>query len=292
MRLLERLPNDDGETVTIVPVTCLRDFRLSLNISGPWVLVDYSEFGWDWNQESSYRWGTGERLNSERFQNDDWWMLESFIQKNPPILIFQRELLAKDVSETLLPIEYLNYSPKATPDDAETFARRPIDVVFSWGLSHRARQRVHGDIFRDSQKHGYTVVSQWNHIDSQIRDNNQGGIWCAIHTPHFCRIGGDEMTAWFNKSKIVVAMSGDGVKTFRHGEIPNSIIVTPKDALAWHVPVNSLQMNPGEEVSTIAALLKAPELHEVYRKMVTISDALRQERYISEYMIPAIKARL
>lgn len=291
-RILTYLPSEGGEHVTVVPITRLHDFKFDLRIGGPWVLVDFTEFGWDWKQDTSYLWGVN-RLDHEWFKGDEWRKLDDFILKNPPILTFQRELLEKDVSDKHLPIEYLNYSQPVTPDTEEQFSKRPVDVMFNWGRSHEARPKLHGDIFRESGRYGYSVVSQWDHIERQCAENNPGGVWCAIHTPHFARIDCREAIEWFGKCKIVVAMNGCGVKTFRHGEIPNSIVASPMDELAWKAsPRVWLSVDHIRELKKVLDGDWDASPYGLYMDSIEYADSLRPERYIAEYIKPEIRSRL
>lgn len=304
-RILQHLPKSgSGHRVTVVPITRLEDFRFDLRIDGPWVLVDFTEFGWDWSQEKGHLWGV-DRLDHEWFKGDEWRKMDDFILKNPPILTFQRELLKKDASPKILPIEYLNYSPFTTPDTKEQFEARPIDVLFNWGRSHESRPRLHADIFRQSSYLGYSVVSEWSHIEPQLRERNNG-VWCAIHTPHFARIDVLDAIQWFNKAKVVVALNGCGAKTFRHGEIPNSIIALPQDRLAWSVlgEANCLRLDTGiggasithdrdaVEVRQLDVALKHPDLYQLYRASVRAADAMRPPNYVPDYIVQKIKEML
>lgn len=307
LRILKHLPTGNGPRIPIVPVTRLEDFQFGLQkFNEPWVLVDFTEFFWDWDQQSSYRWGV-DRMDHSGFKTDNWRRMDDFILKNPPIITFQRELLAKDVSQSLVPIEYLNYFDKIPVETREQFNQRPISTLFSWGRSHESRARLHADIFRQSSYRGYTVVSDWSHIDRQLEEPGNG-VWCAIHAPHFARIDVRDTVRHFNRSKIVVALNGAGVKTFRHGEIPNSIVALPEDRLAWSIPlvhnVNCIRLNTGiggesiqhdrdaVEIGQLCDALASDRLYDIYREGVRAADALRPVSYIPDYVVSLIRSRL
>lgn len=295
MRLLQCLPR--GDDIAIVPITRLDEFRFREDLSRhigkkPWVLCCMSEFGWDWNQESSYLWGR-DRTASQRFQYPEWKRFEDWITDNPPVLTFQRELLVTDASDRVLPIEYLNYSNPIRPDTEEQFNARPIDVMFNWGLSSRIRPVIHGDIFMQSMRLGYEVCSQWDHLERETRDKR--GIWASIHTPHYARLNNEEMIRWFGRSKIVVAAPGDGVKNFRQGEINNSAIAMIPDKLAYSIPIKGVRLNRDAFAESLWQFLHGEDsrfLYEVYLMNNAASDKLRPERYIPEYLIPKIQEKL
>lgn len=295
MRLLQCLPQ--GGDVAVVLVTRIDGFQfradLKLIIGGrPWVLVDFSEFSWDWDQQSSYLWGR-DRTEHEWFRGDEYRKLDQFIRDNPPVLTFQRELLRGDASEYVLPIEYANYSPRVEPDTEERFHARPISVLFNWGRSSETRPRLHGNIFRESGRYGYEVCSQWDHIDRAIADKGDRQLWCAIHTPHYARVDVSETIRRFSQAKITVAMPGCGRKNFRNGEINNSLQVILGDKLAWGVCPAGAHMLEGSEVEEINGLLaNGGGNYAAYRRSHAASDALRPERYLREYVVPAIQKSL
>ncbi len=294
MRLLSHLPSvGDGPVVTVVPITRLPDFRFSglPQLTGPWILICYSEFGPDWNQESSWLWGKN-RCEHTRFAGDEWKKFNDFIMANPPLLTFQRELLRSDVSDTVLPIDYPNYSAPVAADTEAQFQARPIDVLFNWGLSSHERPGIHADIFAQSVRLGYEVCSQWDHLDQAIARKGNGSLWAAIHTPHYARLGNVEMIRWFSKAKIVVAAPGEGRKSFRCGEINNSIVAMRPDKLAYSVEVKGVRLQPGREAESLHEVLRDDRLYETYLLNHAAADALRPARWILERFIAEIQKRL
>lgn len=302
-RILDHLPPGDGTRITIVPVTRLENFKFSLQFGGPWVLWDHSEFGWDWDQDRGYNWGEN-RTDHQWFQTDDWKRFDDFVRKHPPLCTFQRELLEADRRPNRLPAEYLNYAQHVAPQSKEEFMERPIDVCFMWGRSSESRVRLHANIFRQSSYRGYPVVSDVAHVENELREGRRG-LWVSMHTPHYDRRMFADV---FAKSKIVISMAGCGQKTFRSGEIPNSIIAFPADNLAWSIPYengrNCLRMSTGlgvnsithdrenVEVAELCDMLARNDLYAIYRAAVEAADRLRPERYLGEYVIPAIQRNL
>lgn len=303
-RILRQLP--PGNDVTVVPVTRLENFQFGGGIKGPWVLWDHSEFGWDWDQTRGYVWGVN-RLDHPWFQTAEWNRFDDFVREHPPLLTFQRELLASERDATHLPAEYLNYSDRVIPETREQFEARPVDVMFQWGRSSESRVRLHANIFRQSSYYGYEVVGNIEHLEAQLRET-PSGIWVSSYTPHYARRDVREIIQLFGRAKIVVSMGGCGQKTFRGGEIPNSIIAFPADHLAWSIPYkdggNCLRLETGlgpnsithdkenVEVKQLYTMLQRDDLYWTYREAVEMADRLRPERYMAEYVVPEITKRL
>lgn len=304
-RILRQLPQ--GNDVTIVPVTRLENFRFAGAsgplFKGPWVLWDHSEFGWDWDQRRGYLWGV-DRLEHPWFQSESWRDFDHFVRENPPVMTFQRELRRCEVTDTRKPCDYLNFLPRVMPDTRQQFDARPIDVCFQWGLSSESRVRLHANIFRQSNVRHYRFVSELSHIDREVQEH-QRGLWCSIHTPHYARHSMEDVQQMFARSKIVVAMAGCGQKTFRHGEIPNSIMAFPNDELAWGVEwkdgANCIRLDTGlgveslakdnMEVEQLCEALKG-NLYDLYRGAVDVADKLRPENYLTANIIPAVESVL
>lgn len=301
LRILREIPQ--GNDVTVVPITRLENFRFAGGIKGPWVLWDHSEFGWEWDQKRGYLWGA-DRLEHPWFQSDEWRNFDHFVRENPPVMTFQRELRACDVTETRRPCDYLNFLPQVPPDTRDQFNARPIDACFQWGLSSESRVRLHANIYRQSSYRKYHFVSELTHIDREIQEWKRG-LWCSIHTPHYARHSMSDVQRMFARSKIVVAMAGCGQKTFRHGEIPNSIMAFPKDELAWGIEWrdgwNCIRLNSGLgegslatdniEVEQLCAALSG-DLYDLYRNAVEAADNLRPWNYLSTKIIPMVESVL
>lgn len=309
-------PGTTGGDVTVVPVTRLDNFRFRKpSTSGrPWVLVDFSEFGWDWRQDTSYLWGVN-RLDHPWFKGDEWRRFDDFVCQTPPVAVFQRELLQKDRTNKILPIEYGNHSGPAPRQSRKDFLNRPIEVMFNWGLSHNSRPRLHGDIWRLGPRSGYATCGSWGHLEKAIEESGAhwetkcfgGRLWCAINAPHYERLDIGKVNEWCGKSLITICMNGCGVKTFRHAEVHNSIVALPQDNLAWGVPledgVNCLRLESGigaasilpdrdgREVGKLLERLQDREsLHRIYLHALDAADRLRPQRYLPEYFMQGMAA--
>ena len=295
-RFLQTLPQ--GRDIAVVPITRLDGFQFRDELRGtlegkPWVLLDFSEFGPEWDQQTSHLWGR-DRLAHGWFGGDEWAKLDAFIREHPPLITFQRELLLKDVSDTMQPVEYLNYSAPIQAETEDQFNARPIDVFFQWGLSNPYRPHLHGEIFKHSQRLGYDVCSQLDHLDRCIARKDRPSIWAVIHTPHYARVSNDETIRWFGKSKVVIAAPGCGAKTFRHGEINNSIIAMRSDKLAYSVNQCGIALGDAP-VDALWGAVRGRDADYLYRTYLlnhAAADSLRPARYVPEYIIPEIQKRI
>lgn len=303
--LLRHLPRDGGKRVTIVPITRLDDFRFNLSINGPWVLWDHSEFGWDWKQHTSYRWGV-DRLDHEWFKSDEYRRFDDFVVNHPPIMTFQRELLAADATDTLIPIEYGNWLPRTPIDSPERFRRRPIEVLHNGGRSHEGRMTLFGAIFQGASRHGYDVITRWEDIRPALADSNSRK-WANIHCPHYSRIDVRDVDRWNNQSKLSVSMPGCGRKCFRHSEAINgSIMAFQEDQLAWSYPyvdgVNCVRFVDFETDPTTASFavnklnsvveMEPHAIYSLYVRAQEQADKYRCERYAHDWIAGNVEKAL
>lgn len=207
----------------------------------PWVLFDYVENGWDWDQEETMLFGK----NTEKFfmggYNEHWRKFDEFVRDKPPIMTFKRELLNKDRSDRLLPIEYTSYLPEPGLDSKEDFFKRPIEALFNWGRSSESRMYLHAAIFASAPAFGFDVISEWSHIEKAIKENISGPWkFVSVHAPHFARIDVLEVQKFCRMSRVGFVLHGAGVKTFRDAECAQDFVMArPFNNLAWAYPWNS-----------------------------------------------------
>lgn len=302
--LLRQIPNrvdSKGEADCIlVPITRHPDFKFNENLSQlingkPWVLVCFAEYNWDWDQKETHIWG----VNTQKFfgdgYNTHWQAFDKFVQDHPPILTFKRELLEKDRSDKLLPIEYLNHLPESGNDPKDEYLKRPLDVLFNWGRSHEARMWLHGEIFQQAGVNGYDVITQWDHIEPAIKDNPKGFYWASIHAPHYGRLDVSKVQEFNQLSKVVISMPGAGVKTFRAGEMAqDALMAMPYDELAWAYPWtkdNSIQFflpqagrSYPSPVKVIRDTLMRPDLYELYGEAMANGRNYRPQEYLRRHV--------
>jgi len=315
--LLRKLPGlteaQNQADVVVILVTRLDNFVFNpaLNqLDKPYVLVCGSEYFWDWRQDKTHVWGKNTHEFSWFNQNVQWALFESWVAEHPPLLTFKRELLAEDVSPTMVPIEYACWAGYVAKQTRAEFEARSLQVLFQWGRSHESRVRLHANIFRQSSYLGYEVLSEWRHLDAYFKENPAAQkVWATIYVPHFAREDMKVVDHWGGRAKICVSMSGCGVKCFRHSEVcHNSIMALPKDNLAWSVPwehgVNAIRLDtlPGGasiihtqenvEVENLRVALDRPDLYEIYCAGVETADKLRPHRYLPEYFVPNVEKLL
>lgn len=234
-----RVEKEEEADVIFIPFARFDGFRFDerLNdIKKPWVFFDWSEFGWDDPGTSSYLWGANGRTAHPAFGTEELVKFDQFVFNHPPILTFQRELLATDQPKKVLPLEYLNWLPEVGNDTKDDFMKRPIEVEFDWGRSHEGRPWLHGAIFQGMTRFGYEVVSEFAHLEHVLR-NGHSRIWLSVHTPHYARLDVHQLQGIVRRSMITVVMPGAGRKTFRDGErCSDAIMAMPRHDLAVAYP--------------------------------------------------------
>jgi len=299
--ILRQLPQEnrcdslERADVIMVPITYFDWFRYNEDAMNKvrgkkWVLVDYSEFGWNWDQETSYNWGST-MLNCPKFgQNEHYQKFDQFVRENPPILTFQRELLEKDRTDKLIPIEYTSHLQEFGADTKDQFLKRPLEVSYYWGRSSEDRVRVQAEIFNLAAKKGIDVITQFNFVEPAIKDNPSSKKWLAVFAPHYARLDVNEVQGIVRKSKATIVMPGCGVKTFRHGEsCGDSIMVQPHNNLAWSYPwtagQNCLEMSHLDSFNE----LKEDWLYEIYAAAMDNARNYRIDTYLRRWVVGNIE---
>ena len=243
-----------------------------------WVLYNWVENGWNWDQSETMTFGK----NTESFfgseYSHEWNKFDSFVRDNPPILTFQRELLQRDRTDRLIPIEYLNWLPDRGASTKDNFIKRPVDVLYNWGRSSEYRMMMQAAIFVAATKIGFDVITEWKHLELLIRDNPSAKKWMAIHAPHFARIDVKEVQEFAIRSKISLLVSGCGIKLFRSGEVcMDGVLAMQKDDLAWSYPWDESNCIRYDWPSSIESCLNA--IDSINTNLMDL-DAL-YERYLS-----------
>lgn len=292
-----RVEKEEEADVIFIIETRFDGFRFDdkLNdITKPWVLFSWSEYGWDDPEKTSYLWGK-DRLDHPAFQNEEWRKFDQFVREHPPILTFQRELLFRDKSDRVLPLEYLNWLPEVGNDTKDDFMKRPIEVEFDWGRSHEGRPWLHGAIFQGVTHFGYEVVSEFAHLEHALR-NGHPRIWLAVHTPHYARLDVRQLQGIVRRSLITVILPGAGQKTFRTGErCADAIMAMPAQCdLAMAYPwdfTNSIllpKMNCIEDADDACAALvnslMRTDLYELYCAAMANALNYRPETYCRRHI--------
>ncbi len=269
--------------------------------SKPWVLFNWTENGWQWDEKETQFFG----VNTEKFfgesYNDEWRKFDQFVRDHPPILTFQRELLAKDATDRILSLDYLNWLPEAGNDTKEDFLKRPIEVEFDWGRSHEVRPLLHGAIFQGMTHFGYDVVSEFSHLEHVLRHGAKR-VWLSVHTPWYARLDVQQLQGLIRRSLITVVMPGAGKKTFRVGErCTDAIMAMPKHELACAYPwdaSNSITLPEVEKltymnpVSFLANALMRTDLYELYCNAMENGRNYRPAEYCRRHIAANVEKML
>ena len=175
--------------IPIVVVTRLEDYVFNddlLNLDR-YILVDFVEYGWDWNMNVTHRFGNNTYYFKDMFHGEEWGKFDDFIGDRQPILYFKRELLSRDVRKNFIPIEYpaFNEIPKA--QTKEQFDNRYLQIANLWGLSHEGRKRIHGDIWQQAGKRNYMVCDNIHNLNAFIKEENHPNKWLTQNTPWYAR---------------------------------------------------------------------------------------------------------
>jgi hypothetical protein len=265
---------DHGLPVTLLPVSYQPNFEFKPpQITGTYVIIDLME---PCNNQSEY---------------DKFW---AWTKENPPALHFKRELLKQDVSETLKPIEFpCVYEPKKS-HDREQFNARKFDVLFFWGYSSATRPLLQADIWRGMARDGLSVLSNWDQIEGidQIPADQLGPLWLSVYTPHWKRKPMSEILPIMAQSKVTVAMPGNDSKTFRHGEVVDSILATQITDRAWSYPWhvnNSIQLVQNNEFNGLLQATQSSDLYDLYSNCCENMTNYFAPRYAKNYVEAEIR---
>ena len=290
MEIVDRYESADA---VIVPVSYYNDYVFNKDlyrIKLPWIAFDSMEYGWDWDRAESHLFGVNSGAFS-KVSGPEYMKLDEFFRDVPPVLYFKRELLASDVSERVMPIEYVTWWPEPDRCGKAEFHSRRITVFYNWGYSHPSRMLLHGEIF--SKMHNYEIISEWGHYEKYF-SSPRGETWAPIFTPHFARVNYNEIIRFQNDSKISVSLPGCGVKCFRHGEANvGSIMAMQYDNLAWSVPfdhgVNCLRIRSENMFQDLYESAHRDDLYDIYVRSYDTSKKYRAEYYAKNYIIPNIE---
>ncbi|NDH06592.1 hypothetical protein EBX93_11835, partial [bacterium] len=98
-----------------------------------YVLADYTEYGWDSKLENTHLFGKNTyEYWYERYAPTEWLKFDNWVAENPPKLYLKRELLLKDKTDNIQPIEYeeeIIPEPAIVPFDVPTWRLRAILAI-------------------------------------------------------------------------------------------------------------------------------------------------------------------
>lgn len=249
-----------------------------------YVLICYSEYGYDWDMEKSgsHIWGE----NSDKFPRyytGDWVKFDNWVKDNPPKLMLIRELLQRDVTDTIKPIEYFSNVIEYELHTEEGFNSRPINVYQYWGRSNEERIRIHAEIWQYAYYKGFQPCDNLYYINNYIKEE-QGQKWISLWIPHYARIDVNELMQINNLSKLSLSWAGAGFKCFRSAEAAtSSIMVMHKNNYAWSFgwnETNCILVEPKKEIEGIEEALKRKDLYEIYKKGVSNSKNYLIRNYL------------
>ena len=278
--------------IVLMSRTARFKFNEELKKLDKYILVEFSEMGWDWKFGDTHVWGS----NTEKFpqfQGEEYKKFDEWVAQNPPLLTFARELLQKDVSEKLIPVDYPCWYEPTAIDDKRAFDGRPVSAFYFWGRSHEARLRLHGNMWIKASQRGFSVCDNLNYFEKFVFEE-EGRKIVSLWIPHYGRVDVREIIGRQMLSKISIAMPGAGIKTFRNCESSiNSVMMKWKDNLAWSYPwdeANCLLTEEGKEIDDIEAALNNPNLYEIYKAGVANCQRYQINNYITNYIQPKINA--
>jgi len=280
----------------VIPITRLSDYVFNENLNNlnsRYVLVDMCELDWNWDQKDTHIFGQNTRLFKDKFPGEEWATFDLFVKKNPPAIHFIRELIAKDETETIKPVEYPCWHPIQEPVSKEAFDNRPLQVFSSWGFSHEARRRLHGEIWIHAPNHDYMVCDNLYYFDGFMQHESNPKKWVTLNLPHYDRIDISHILGVQAMAKLSVSMSGAGVKCFRHAESPiNAIMCLPEDNLSWSYPwvhlENCIRLKEGQEIEGLVQALRREDLYNIYLKGIETIEKYKINNYLTNYLQPLI----
>jgi hypothetical protein len=305
MKIMSHLQKTDLDFTAVV-VTKREGYEFNpelMEIKGLWVLFDFIEYGWNWDQKETHLFG----VNTWDFFKDgmdaaDWLEFCTWVRDNPPLIYFKRELLDKDRTEKVLPIEYPCFNPIPEPQSFQDFCARPIEVSYLWGESHPDRVKLHVEMYEGQSSFGYHLLDNAMHIEGCFNDVGAGQrrVWLSQKVPHYARYAMEDVLMIGMASKISVSMPGAGVKCFRHSESPiNSVMMKVRDELAWSYPWKSIYncLCPQDKERIINVCSAATNdakklLYTIYRNGVENCRNYHIDNYIPNYVLDSIASAL
>jgi len=236
-----------------------------------YILVEASEYGWNWDLDKSgtHIWGKNTNEFPQFSENEHYQLFDDWVKANPPKFTLKRELLKRDVTDTMKPIDYPCFYEAKEIQDIDMFNGRPVTAFYFWGRSHEARLRLHANIWMAASQKGFSVCDNISFFEKFVFEEDSKK-WVSLNIPHYGRIDIRELLGRQQLSKFSIAMPGAGIKTFRHCESPiNSVMVKWKDYLAWAYPwvggENCIETEDGKEIESIEQASENPNLYDIYK---------------------------
>jgi hypothetical protein len=287
----------------VVPVSFYGDYQFRRDLptiigNKKWVMADFMELGLEWPFDGTVDTHVFGRnsANFPRMAGQETMRLDAFVRDHPPLVYLKRELLAREHSDWLVPIEFPAYLPLPPLQSKEEFDSRPVEAFHFWGLSSRVRPVLHGDIFRHSYDEGYEIISDWHQWHGYFSDK-RGRTWASIHAPHFCRVGIEHIQHYLHRSKISVSLPGAGYHCFRGSEaLMGSIPAYQHTAVGWSYPFkhgeNCIELRPGFEWEDLHEATQREDLYDIYVEAQKAAAFYQSANYVNNHIIPSIEKQL
>jgi hypothetical protein len=279
----------------IFPITRIDNFKFNADLLNykEAVILDYVEYGWQWDLNKSRTHFFG--INTEKFphfQGEEWRKFDNWVTNLGKVTYLKRELLSEDVSTNCHPLDYPNWVQKVPAQTKEEFDARPLMYMFFWGRSNENRLLLHADAWKYASKDGYSLCDNIYYFENFMA-NESGRKAMSLWQPHYNRIEITNILSINGLAKLSIAMPGAGFKTFRAtGEsLVNSIVCLPENNLAWSYPmsngINCIKV--GENVmEDVLEALKRQDLYEIYLGSIELADKYRINNYVENYLLPII----
>lgn len=294
-----RIAREIQTDIPILPLTRIDNFVFNPELLSldKYILLDYSELWWNTENENSHLFGKNTNDFSEIYKGDEWLRFDDFVRNQPPAIYFKRELLKKDVSDTVLPIDYPCWVGECPIDSREQYNARPVNVFFYWGRSHEERAKLHGNIWVHSSKNGASVCDNLYYFSKFLEEEKGNNKWVTLHVPHYGRTDIENILAINGLSKLSISLFGAGRKCFRTtGESPvNSLMVMQDSKSAysyeWIHGENCLKFPTTQtEIEMIDEFLQRKDLYDIYVEGVKTCDKYKISNYLNNYINPIINS--
>jgi hypothetical protein len=288
---------DVNSEIPLVLVTRLNNyvFNEELLSLDKYVLVNLGEFGWDFKWDYTPVFGTKDSNYSNLFPGEEWTKFNDFVKGNPPVLILQREILKRDVTDKIKPLSYPCYQPVYETHTREQFNARGIELMHYWGRSSEERMWFQGNAYNHATKAGIEIVDNLYYLQGFLNERKER-IWVTVHIPHFARVDISQVLHINGMAKIALSMPGCGKHCFRDGEVPvNSVMVLQDNDVAfpfeWEHGVNCIRYKGVDPIPAIEEALKRDDLYDIYLKGLETIDKYRSHNY-NKYIEQLIKEAL
>lgn len=295
--------------IPLIPITKLDNFVFNEELLKlkEYILFDFCEYGANsWDRKDTHLFGknTG---HFKWFKGAEWKAFDLFVKNKPPLVYFKRELLQKDFSGNVYPIEFPCWQPTYAIQSQEDYNKRPIELFHYWGHSHESRRMFQGNAYIHAVKTGIVIADNLHYVGGILAENQDKRVWLTANVPHFARVAMSNIMNINNVSKLSLSLPGAGCVCFRHSESPvNSVMVMMDDNLAWSYPWihgdNCIKVPCSEDFEEIRGLknqwkiiesieeaLSRTDLYDIYVKGVHHIDKYRPENYTQNYILPIIK---